>query len=149
MLRFLLLLFPPRFKACCKQQGWFRGSFVCPPSWITDRKNEQHLYHGGCPPKLEHEGMRSWELVFPGRCFSSSRARLLFPWATLPLVTPGGWEGETHWRWWWDPVHGGGAGIRQQNHLSSRFFSSPERHLNVHALQATDCVCAVVEKELP
>lgn len=33
-------------------------------------------------------------------------------------------------------MHGDGAGIRQQNHLS-RFFSSPERHLNVRALQVT------------
>lgn len=34
-----------------------------------------------------------------------------FPCAALPLVSLGQWEGGTHWRWWWDPVHGGGAGV--------------------------------------
>lgn len=36
--------------------------------------------------------------------------------------------------------------VGDQKHLSSRFFSSPERHLSVHALQVIDCVRAAMEK---
>lgn len=104
------------FQSVLRAVGFgFGGCFFFKPAGMLVRWNgqQQQFHHGACHLKLGCGGMSPWGIALPWAMLQLLywAQEVAFPQATLPLVSPGGWEGGTHWRWWWDPVRGDAAGV--------------------------------------